>query len=165
MNNYPRLHNYLPLHLLIVYFALTLLLDFIPLGTMSIYRLPEWTALLLIYCVIYYPTAIGLISAFILGLLIDVGTAAPLGQHALAYIMLAFLVQQRQSRLEVSGMMFQVAYVFLALVLNNTVISLVHWLYDQRFTGWLVFLSAPVIGALIWPLVRILIQKLLRPRS
>ena len=165
MNNYSRLHNYLSWPLLLAGFAVTLLLDFIPFSSFGLYSPPEWSALLLIYCVIYYPALVGLLFAFCLGLLLDIGTAAPLGLHALAYILITFLIQQRQARLEISGLAFQVAYVWLALMLNNTVIALVHWLYDQRFLGWPAFLSAPLIGALLWPLLRKIIQVLFRPRS
>ncbi len=54
---------------------------------------------MLLYWAINRPQSVGVGTAFVVGMLTDIGTAAPLGQHALSYMLITFLVQQRQRQI------------------------------------------------------------------
>lgn len=69
---------------------MAILLDFMPFPFDVFFWLPELTALALLYWVMYLPNRIGMGTAFLIGLLVDVGTAASLGLHALSYTVMVF---------------------------------------------------------------------------
>ena len=68
--------------------ALALLLNFLPWKNVAL--VPDFVALVLVFWCVRQPRLVGLGAGWLLGLLIDVGNGVLLGQHALAYSLLAF---------------------------------------------------------------------------
>ncbi|MCS4533043.1 rod shape-determining protein MreD [Neisseria montereyensis] len=163
MTELEDFHKRVPKHITVSGFVLAMLLDFIPFSFHTFFWLPEFTALILLYWALYRPQMVGVGTAFIAGLLVDVGTAAPLGQHALSYMVMVFFVQQRQQRIMLFSYGVQAMAIWAALLCNQVVLSLVRLMYDHRFTGWQVFI-APFIGALLWPLLSKIMLVILNSR-
>ncbi len=69
--------------------ALGLLFNLLPWGKIAF--VPDLTSMVLAFWCIHQPRRVGIAIAWTLGLLIDVGNGALLGQHALGYSVLAFL--------------------------------------------------------------------------
>ncbi len=67
---------------------LALLLNLIPFGRLP--GIPDWVALVLAFWCIHQPLKVGMAAGFVLGLAMDVADASVMGQHALAYVLLAF---------------------------------------------------------------------------
>ncbi|QMT33153.1 rod shape-determining protein MreD [Conchiformibius steedae DSM 2580] len=132
-------------------FVLCMVLDFIPLGE-PFFWLPEFTALLLVYWLVHAPQRIGLFSAFLVGLLMDIGTVAPLGSHALAYCLSSFVMMRHRRQFSMQNYGFQALAVVLVLAANEVVLAAVRWVMEQRFAGWQIF-AAPLTAALMWPLL------------
>ena len=145
--------------LVVLSFFLTLLVDFIPLPAPLAYFLPEATAIVLIYWLLHRPQFIGIGAAFILGLLMDVGTNAPLGQHALAYICMAFLIDHKRRRIILYPFGLQAVAVSLALLVCQSVLLLVS-LFQQQEISWWRLLLPPVLAGLLWPLLNKLMLAL-----
>ncbi len=76
-----------------LFIAFTLLAAFafnlLPLGRQP--AMPDLLAVVLVFWGVHQPRRVGVLWAFAFGLLIDVHDGAVLGQHALAYTLLAFL--------------------------------------------------------------------------
>ena len=72
-----------------VSFALALLANFLPWKSVAL--APDFVALVLVFWCVRQPRLVGLGVAWTLGLLTDAGNGVLLGQHALAYSVLAFL--------------------------------------------------------------------------
>ena len=68
--------------------ACALLLNLMPLGRTPV--LPDWVALALCFWCVREPQRAGMGTAFVLGLAMDVGYGSLMGQHALAYVLLAY---------------------------------------------------------------------------
>lgn len=68
--------------------AAALFLNLFPLGRLHL--VPDWVALVLAFWCIHQPMRAGMSAAFFLGLLMDVADGSVMGQHALAYVLLAF---------------------------------------------------------------------------
>jgi rod shape-determining protein MreD len=68
--------------------VLALFLNLMPLGRLP--AVPDWVALTLAFWCIHQPLKVNMGAAFLLGLLMDVADASLMGQHALAYVLLAF---------------------------------------------------------------------------
>ena len=63
-------------------------LNFLPWQDVAL--VPDFVALVLVFWCVHQPRLVGLGAAWLLGLLMDVGNGVLLGQHALAYSVLAF---------------------------------------------------------------------------
>lgn len=163
MNDEPS-YSRIPLRLIYISFAITMMLDFIPFSGSLFYWLPEFTAMMLYYWLIKRPQSVDIGTAFILGLLVDIGTAAPLGQHALAYIASAYLIIRNRRQLVIHNYGLQAVMVAVALMLSELILEGVRLRFDHRFSGWLTFLS-PFIGAMLWPMLNKIMVSILNFRQ
>ena len=55
------------------------------------YLRPDWVVMVLIYWIIALPHRVGIVTAWGTGLIVDVLLGSLLGQHALAYIVIAYV--------------------------------------------------------------------------
>jgi rod shape-determining protein MreD len=117
---------------------------------------PDFVALILLFWSVHQPRRIGIGSAFILGLIVDVHQGAVLGQHALSYSMLSFLalvIHRRLLWFTVPSQAFQVLPLFIACHAIELIARLVA---GGTFPGWWLLL-APLLESLLWPVVSILL--------
>ena len=163
MTDFEDFHNRISKRLIAATFAVAMLLDFMPFSSDGFFWLPEFTALMLLYWAINRPQSVGVGTAFVVGMLTDIGTAAPLGQHALSYMLITFLVQQRQRQIILYNYGFQAVAVLGALLCNQLILMLIRLMYDHRFSGWSGFI-APFVGALLWPLLSKMMLGMLNSR-
>lgn len=118
--------------------------------------LPEILALVLMFWTIHQPQRVGVGAAFLLGLVMDVHQSALLGQHALAYTVLSFLAIGIHRRLLWFSVPSQAAQVLPLFVVSNALALLVRLVAGDDFPGWSIVL-APIIQALLWPVVSVLL--------
>lgn len=130
--------------------VVALALDLLPLGRIN--WTPDWVMVLLVFWSLHQPRSVGMGVAFVLGLALDVDQSTLLGQHALVYCMLVFGVQALQRRLLWFGPWWQ-ALQLLPLFAGAHLLELVLRLLGSGvLPGWETAL-APLLEALIWPLV------------
>ncbi|MDK4680332.1 rod shape-determining protein MreD [Kingella negevensis] len=163
MNESEAFYNKIPKKLIYISFFLAFFVDFIPLSGSLFFWLPEFTALILMYWIINRPQNVGIGTAFILGLLLDIGTSAPLGEHALAYIFSAYIIVHNRRQIVLYNYGIQAIVVFTALMCNEMILSLIRWRVSHHFLGWLEFV-APFVGAWLWPLLNKVMVSILNFR-
>src|SRR6185312_15569693 len=95
-------------------FAIALLLNFLPWKDLRL--VPDFVALVLAFWCVRQPRLVGLGVAWTLGLLADAGNGVLLGQHALAYSLLAFLAVWLSRRILWFGPMLQSLHIALILL-------------------------------------------------
>jgi rod shape-determining protein MreD len=117
---------------------------------------PDFLALVLMFWSIHQPQRIGIGIAFVFGLFIDVHQGAMLGQHALAYTVLSFLAIAIHRRLLWFGVPSQAFQIFPLLAASHAIQLLVRLLAGGTFPG-LGMLLAPLLEALLWPVVSVLL--------
>lgn len=132
--------------------AVGLILAMIPLSLSTLRWVPDILSMLLLYWAINLPHKVNLFTAFFCGLLVDLLTGVPFGQHALAYSISTYLVLFRQPRLVMFNLGIQSAIVGALLLLNLLIMTLVRLSLGAAFAGWGIYLS-PLIGALLWPML------------
>jgi rod shape-determining protein MreD len=135
---------------IIASFALALFLNFLPWGDLRL--VPDFVALVLAFWCIRQPRLVGLGIAWGLGLISDAGNGVLLGQHALAYSIVAFLAIWLSRRVLWFGAGLQALHVGLILLVAQGVVLLVRLAAGNDFPGWPI-LVGPLAGALLWPLV------------
>ncbi len=131
-------------------FALALFLDFLPWPDLRL--VPDFVALVLAFWCVRQPRVVGLGVAWALGLLVDAGNGVLLGQHALAYSLLAFLSIWWSRRILWFGAVLQAAHVAVILVIAQTLVVLVRLAAGDAFPGWSLYVS-PLAAAVLWPMV------------
>jgi len=129
-------------------FALALFLNFLPWQDLRV--VPDFVALVIAFWCVRQPRLVGIGVAWMLGLLSDAGNGVLLGQHALAYSLLAFLAIWLSRRILWFGLGLQALHVALILLVAQAAALLVRLAAGDPFPGWPV-LVGPVAGALLWP--------------
>jgi rod shape-determining protein MreD len=140
-------------------FAAALLLNFLPWRNIAL--APDFVALVLAFWCVRQPRLVGLGAGWMLGLLMDVGNGVLMGQHALAYALLAFGAITLSRRILWFPLWGQALHVAALLLFAQGVAALVRLAAGAEFPGWAIAVG-PLFGALLWPVVSALL--LLRQR-
>jgi rod shape-determining protein MreD len=139
---------------IVVSFAVALLLNFLPWHDVAL--APDFAALTLAFWCVRQPQLVGLGVAWVLGLLTDVGNGVLLGQHALSYSVLAFCAVTLSRRILWFGLWGQTMHIAILLLIAQAVGTVVRLAAGADFPGWTLAIG-PLIGALLWPVVSLLL--------
>lgn len=131
-------------------FAAALLLDFLPWPDLAL--APDFVALALAFWCVRQPRRVGLATGWALGLLVDAGNGVLLGQHALAYSVLAFGAIALSRRILWFDIWGQLLHVLLLLEGAQLVALGVRLAAGAEFPGLTLFVG-PLAGAVLWPAV------------
>jgi rod shape-determining protein MreD len=113
---------------------------------------PNLLLLFAIYWALSAPRIAGLTFAWLCGFAVDLLTGTLLGQHAAAFLLVAFLTHRLQLRMRIFPIYHQTLTVFMLLALYEFLVFWIDGIIGQAVTSWLRWV--PVIsGALVWPLM------------
>jgi rod shape-determining protein MreD len=135
---------------IIASFAVALLLNFLPWKDLRL--VPDFVALVLTFWCVRQPRLVGLGIGWALGLVSDAGNGVLLGQHALAYSLLAFLSIWVSRRILWFGPGLQALHVAALLLVTQAAVLLVRIAAGAEFPGWPIVVG-PLAGAMLWPMV------------
>lgn len=135
--------------LILFSFLCALLINLLPWQAAFANLAPDFVALCLVYWVLNQPRRVGVGTGFFLGILMDVGDGAVLGQHALAYTLIAFLTLWRQRQMAVAPFWQQAIAALGLLLLSQFCMQLVRLVLGDSWVGWGYFVS-PLISAVLW---------------
>ncbi|MDO9504830.1 rod shape-determining protein MreD [Hydrogenophaga sp.] len=124
-----------------------LLLNLIPLGRLP--GIPDWVALTLAFWCIHQPLKVGMGAAFFFGLAMDVANASVMGQHALAYVLLAFAAGGLSRRILWFPVVSQALHVLPLLLGTQLIMLMIRLVTGAEFPGVLYFLSS-FVAVLLW---------------
>jgi rod shape-determining protein MreD len=117
---------------------------------------PDLLSIVLVFWIVHQTRRVGMSVAFVAGMMMDVHQGGLLGQHALAYTVLSYLAIMFHRRLRWFSVTDQALQVFPLFALAHLLELLVNLLLGGGFGGWLMVL-APVIEALLWPVISMLL--------
>ena len=133
--------------------VLALIFSVVPLPGVLDDARPELLLLLVIYWSLSAPHIAGLLFAWFCGLAIDLLKGTTLGQHALAFLLVAFLVHKNRLLIRVFPIWQQTLTVLLLIAIPYEI--LLWWtdgIIGQPVTTWMRWL--PVLtSALLWPML------------
>ncbi len=141
-----------------------LLLNFLPLQGSALILRPDFVVITILFWAINQPQKIGMSLAFCIGLMMDVGNASILGQHALAYCVIVYFALIFRRRLRMFSLLQQSPQIGLLLFIMQIIIVLIALSSGSSFPGWHYFL-ATVTGALFWIPISFLLSAPLKPKS
>jgi rod shape-determining protein MreD len=117
---------------------------------------PDVMALVLVFWSVHQPQRVSVGAAFMFGVMMDVHAAGVLGQHALAYTVLSYFAITIHRRLLWFTVPSQALQVFPLLAAAHVVSLVVRLVIDGGWPGWGLLFS-PVLEALLWPVVSVLL--------
>ena len=132
--------------------VIALLLTIVPMPQIINMGRPDWVLIVVIYWSINAGFVTGLMYAWCCGLLLDILVGTLLGQHALAFVLVATLAQHFQFRIRMFPIMNQVFIVLLLILIYKFMLFWIDGILGSTFSSWLRWLPA-VVGALLWPLI------------
>lgn len=145
---------------LIVAFVFNLL----PWSGMTAMVRPDLFALTLLFWCIREPRVVGVGVAWVCGLFTDVVEGNILGQHALAYSILAYAAGYFYRRVLRFPLWPQALHVLVLLVIAQVVIVATRLMSGAAIPSPMIYLSA-VSSALVWPLLTLVLLLPQKPRD
>jgi rod shape-determining protein MreD len=142
--------------------VLALVANLLPLSGAALALRPDFLALVLLFWCIQQPRLVGVGVAWCVGLVMDVGDATLFGQHALAYAVLAYAAEYFRRRVLRFPLWQQAAQVAVLLALCAGLVVLVRVVGGAPLPRW-TYAAPPLSGALLWPLVTVVLQWPQRP--
>lgn len=141
--------------------AAALFLDLIPYGRLA--GVPDWLALVLAFWCVREPLRVGMGVAFVLGVAMDVADAAAMGQHALAYVLLAYAAAGLSRRILWFPLVQQALHILPLLLGTQVVMMVVRLVSGADFPGWGYFLGSFSATLLWYPLTFVLLLPQYQP--
>ncbi|HRE18582.1 MAG TPA: rod shape-determining protein MreD [Rhodocyclaceae bacterium] len=123
------------------------LLNFMP--TANWPGVPDWIALVLCFWSIREPRRVGMGLAFVLGLSMDVADGAVLGQHCIAYVLLAYVAASQARRILWFPLAQQALQVLPLLIACQAIQLVMRLLTGGEFPGW-GYLIGPLVATVLW---------------
>jgi len=142
-------------------FLIAFLLTVLPMPEWAQPFRPQWYTLTLIYWTLALPQRVGILTAWLVGITVDVMSGALLGQHALSLSLIAFLTYQTHQRVRLFPL-WQQSLLVLLLLLMEKLISL--WVMGAIAvpTPSALYWIPPLVGMFLWPWVYIILRDLRR---
>ncbi|GAB4391226.1 MAG: rod shape-determining protein MreD [Gammaproteobacteria bacterium] len=136
---------------------LAFMLNILPLPYWAIWLRPEWVVLVMLYWVIALPHRFGIGWAWLIGLLFDALNGTLLGEHALAFALIAYCAIKIHRQLRVFPLWQQAMVIFILLLVYEIFTLLIQvMLADISRVWW--FWPPALTSMLLWPWLFILLR-------
>lgn len=136
-----------------------LLLGLLPLPEAIAPLRPYWLALVLAYWLLEDHERVGLGLAFVIGLIADIAFGTLLGEQALRLTVMTFILQRFRPQLRFFPMAQQALAIGGLLLNDRIIVAAAHFVFGQNLQGWLHWWT-PLVGALLWPPLFVLLDGL-----
>ncbi len=120
---------------------------------------PAWVVMVIFYWVMELPHRIGLIAAWIIGALVDVLRAEPLGLNALILAAITYVAWRFYERLRMYSVIQQCGVVFLLVLGAEVTRELVLHAVNGLPWSWGV-VGPPLVSLALWPFLAVLLARL-----
>ncbi len=155
-NNITRTHH--GGTVIVISLLIAFLLTALPLPQWADAWRPAWILMVLIYWCMALPNRVGIGSAWIVGLLLDVQQGSVLGQHALGLALIAYLIIQIHKRFRVFPLAQQSCLVGFMTSFNLLITSWVNGIMGIASPPWTYWMPA-VTSMFVWPWIFVMLRN------
>jgi len=113
---------------------------------------PQWLIMTVIYWCIALPDRVGVIIAWLTGLVLDVATGSLLGQNAMAFAVVAFLAIKLHQRIRLFPIWQQALSILILVALYQIIILWAKGFTGQSAQDWSYWLAS-IASMVLWPIV------------
>jgi len=142
-------------------FLVAMMLTSLPLPESAIIYRPDWLILVLIYWCMALPERIGIFTGWFLGLTLDVMYGSLLGQNAMAFSIVAYLVNIMYLRVRMFPLWQQSVMVFLLVIVHLAINAWIRGISGQISISWTYWMPA-LTSALVWPFLFVVLRDIRR---
>ena len=142
-------------------FLVGYMLSQLPLPQFAEWFRPEWVAMILIYWVMALPERVGLGTAALVGLGLDLIKGSPMGLNVLSLLIITYLTLLLYKRLRMFPLIQQAVMVMMLVGINQLIFNWVHNLMGTRSDS-LIFLLPALMSAILWPWLFVILRGLRR---
>jgi rod shape-determining protein MreD len=146
---------------IVLSFLIAFMLTAIPVPEWALPWRPAWIAMVLVYWCIALPQRIGVISGWVIGLILDVMHGSILGQHAFGLAFVAYIALQYHQRVRLYPLMQQTAFVALLVFVYLFVMLQIYDLLGSVKYGPS-YLLGSVTTAILWPWMYVVLRDIRR---
>jgi rod shape-determining protein MreD len=143
-----------------VTFIVAFMLTLLPMPSWAIWLRPAWILMVLIFWVMAAPDKIGVGTAWLVGIILDILLGSLLGEHALALTIVTYIVVRMYSRLRMFPLLQQGLSIFLLVLLYQFILFCIQGFIGSSPNSWL-YWSSSLTSMLLWPWV----YSILRSRT
>lgn len=134
-----------------------LILTLLPMPEWTIWFRPAWVLLVLIYWAMMAPDRVGVGTAWLMGILVDLLCGTLLGEHALAYMVVVFIVARMHTQLRMYPMLQQGLSVCIFVTLYLFIMYCIQGFIDELPSSRLYWTSS-LTSMVLWPWLFILMR-------
>lgn len=127
-----------------------MMLMILPLPTWAIWLRPEWVLLVLVYWALKMPEGVSIGVAWLIGLFVDALQGTLLGEHALAFSVIAYFIVKFNKPIRLASMRGQMIILFLLVLLYQIILFWIQGLIGQLPNALFYWLSS-LSSVIIWP--------------
>ena len=144
-----------------VSFVVALMLTAVPLPEWALPWRPAWIALVLVYWCIALPERVGVLTGWVIGLVLDVMHGSILGQHAFGLAFVAYVAVVYHQRVRVFPLVQQAMFVG-SVVFAYLLLML--WIYNLlgSITYRYEYLFATISSTILWPWIFVILRDIRR---
>lgn len=136
---------------------IALILTLLPMPGWTVWLRPAWVLMVLIYWAMVTPYKVSVGLAWITGLVVDLLNGTLLGEHALAFTVIIYLVSRMYIRLRMYPMLQQGLSILSFILLYQFIIYCIQGFIGQLPVSHLYWLSS-VTSMLLWPWLFVLMR-------
>lgn len=144
--------------IIVLSFLLALLVSILPLPNWLQLIWPQWLLLILIYWVLALPYRVSLGIAWLSGLMLDSAYNTLLGEHALAFTVVAYLAYRFHRQILMFPLLQQAVCVFFLVLVYQALLVWVQGMLGLLTNVYLFWLSA-FTSMLLWPWLFIMLRR------
>lgn len=137
---------------------IALMLSILPLPGKAIWLRPAWLAMVLVFWGVKLPSKMGIIYAWMLGLLLDIMLASLLGVHALAIAVVTYLASKMERQFNFFPLWQQSLCIGGLIFVYQLVIVVVQGVSGNLNNAHLFYLPA-ISSMCLWPWIYLLLQS------
>lgn len=148
------MHNYFVIFLSII---AAMILAMLPMPDWFLWWRPAWVLLVLIFWALTMPQLVSVGAAWIVGLIVDLLNGTLLGEHALAFTIVIYIVSRMHIRLNMYPMMQQGLSVLFFVLLYQFILFCVQGFIGELPNSQLYWMSS-ITSMLLWPWLFVLLR-------
>lgn len=152
-------HNYWIIWLTLL---IGLLLQIIPWPASFFMLKPHWLMLILIYWIIALPHRVGINTAFLVGIILDLFSGTVLGVHAFIFSIIAYLVLFRFQLVRNLALWQQSLIIFALSLCYDLLLFIFEILIYQMITMSPLFFLSAFVDAVLWTWIFLLLRQIRR---
>jgi len=146
---------------IIMSIVVALMLSLLPMPDWAMWARPAWVLMVLIYWAMTVPHRVGVFTAWFTGLVVDLLNGSLLGSHALAYMIVIYLVSGMYTRLNMYPLMQQGFWVLFFVIIYQFVMYCIQGFIGELPASHLYWLSS-LTTMLLWPWLFVLMRDFRR---